>query len=125
MAYYETINLVASDTKPEINLTLKDNTTAATGLTLDPDDSTTWAVIDISDPSVTVKFRALGSSTILDTMTCVKVAPYANGACYMPWGATTLAVAAGTYEGEIELNYTSGAIMTLFDRLKFKVRADF
>ena len=45
--------------------------------------------------------------------------------CYMPWGATTLAVAAGTYEGEIELTYSTGAIWTLFDRLKFKVRADF
>ena len=125
MAYYETINLVASDTKPEINLTLKDNTTAAAGLTLDPDDSSTWALIDISDPAVTVKFRALGSTTVLDTMTCVKVAPYTNGVCYMPWGATTLDVAAGTYEGEISLTYTSGGILTLFDRLKFKVRDDF
>jgi len=116
---------VASDTKPEINLTLKDNTTAAAGLTLDPDDSTTWAVIDISDPSVTVKFRALGATTVLDTMTCIKVAPYTDGKCYMPWGATTLDVAAGTYEGEISLNYTAGGVLTLFDRMKFKVRADF
>ena len=125
MAYYDTINLVANDTKPEINLTLKDNTTAAAGLTLDPDESSTWALIDISDPAVTVKFRALGSSTVLDTMTCIKVAPYTTGACYMPWGADTLAVSAGTYEGEISLTYTSGGILTLFDRLKFKVRADF
>jgi|TARA_R100001530_G_scaffold88927_1_gene61925 hypothetical protein len=125
MAYYETINLVAGDTKPEINLTLKDSNTAATGLTLDPDDSDTWAVIDITDPTVKVKFRLLGASTILDTMTCVKVAPYTDGACYMPWGATTLDVAAGTYEGEIELTYVSGAILTLYDRLKFKVRDDF
>ena len=125
MAYYDTINLVANDTKPEINLTLKDNTTAATGLTLDPDDSATWAIIDISDPTITVKFRALGTTTVLDTMTCIKVAPYTNGACYMPQGATTLDVSAGTYEGEISLAYTSGGILTLFDRLKFKVRADF
>ena len=125
MAYYETINLVANDTKPEINLTLKDSNTAASGLTLDPDDSATWAIIDISDPTVTVKFRALGASTVLDTMTCVKVAPYTNGKCFMTWNATTLAVAAGTYEGEIELTYVAGGILTLFDRLKFKVRADF
>ena len=125
MAYYETINLVAGDTKPEINLTLKDSNTAATGLTLDPDDSDTWAVIDITDPTVKVKFRLLGASTILDTMTCVKVAPFTDGVCYMPWGATTLDVAAGTYEGEIELTYVSGAILTLYDRLKFKVRDDF
>tara|TARA_R100001530_G_C4283941_1_gene146323 strand:+ start:181 stop:558 length:378 start_codon:yes stop_codon:yes gene_type:complete len=125
MAYYETINLVSGDTKPEINLTLKDSNTAASGQTLDPDDSATWAVIDITDPTVRLKFRALGSSTILDTITCVKVAPYADGKCYVPWGSTTLDVAAGTYEGEVELTYASGAVLTLYDRLKFKVRADF
>ena len=125
MAYYDTINLVAGDTKPEINLTLKDSNSAASGLTLDPDDSSTWAVVDITNPTVKVKFRALGTSTILDTMPCVKVVPYTDGACYMPWGATTLDVSAGTYEGEIELTYSNGAIWTIFDRLKFKVRDDF
>ncbi len=125
MAYYETINLVAGDTKPEINLTLKDSNTAASGQTLDEDDSTTWAIIDITDPTIRVKFRLLGSSSILDTMTCVKVAPTTDGKCYMPWNATTLDVAAGTYEGEIELTYTGGGILTLYDRLKFKVRDDF
>ena len=125
MAYYDEIQVVANDTKPEINLTLKDSNTAASGQTLDPDASATWAPIDITAPTIKVKFRALGSSTVLDTMTCVKVAPTANGTCYMPWNATTLAVAAGTYEGEIYLTYTSGAILTLYDRLKFKVRDDF
>ena len=125
MAYYETINLVAGDTKPEINLTLKDSNTAVSGQTLDPDDSSTWAVIDITDPTIRVKFRLLGGTSILDTMTCVKVAPFTNGECYMPWNADTLDVAAGTYEGEVELTYTSGAILTLYDRLKFKVRDDF
>ena len=125
MAYYDEIQVVANDTKPEVNLTLKDANTAAAGLTLDPDDSSTWAPIDISDPTIRVKFRALGGSSILDTMTCIKIAPFTDGKCYMPWGSTTLAVAAGTYEGEIELTYSTGAIWTLFDRLKFKVRADF
>ena len=124
MAYYADINLVANDTKPEINLTLKDSNTAAAGLTLDPDDSDTWSAIDISDPAVTVKFRALGASTVLDTMTCIKTAP-TDGKCYMPWGADTLAVSAGTYEGEISLTYTAGGVLTLFDRLKFKIRDDF
>ena len=125
MAYYETINVVANDTKPEINLTLKDSATAASGQTLDPDDSSTWAIIDISDPTIRVKFRALGTSSVLDTMTCVKVAPTTDGKCYMPWNSGTLAVSAGTYEGEIELTYTDGSILTLFDRLKFKVRDDY
>ena len=124
MAYYEEINLVAGDTKPEINFTLKDSNTAASGQTLDPDDSATWGLIDITDPTVTVKFRALGASTVLATLATVKVSPTA-GTCYMVWGATTLDVAAGTYEGEISLTYTGGGILTLFDRLKFKIRDDF
>ena len=112
MAYYDEIQVVANDTKPEVNLTLKDANTAAAGLNLDPDDSSTWAAIDISDPTIRVKFRALGGSSILDTMTCIKIAPFTDGKCYMPWGSTTLAVAAGTYEGEIELTYSTGAIWT-------------
>ena len=125
MAYYDTINLVAGDSKPQINMTLRDSNTAADGFTLDPDDPSTWAVIDITDPTVRVKFRALGSTTILDTLVCVKVAPYTDGVCYMPWNLDTLDVAAGTYEGEIELTYTDGTVMTVFDKLKFKVRGDF
>jgi hypothetical protein len=125
MAYYETINLVAGDDKPEINLTLKDANTAAPGLILDPDDSDTWAPIDITEAAVNVKFRALGNSTVLDTLNCVRVAPFTSGICYMPWNLSTLDVAAGVYEGEIEIVYDNGRILTLFDKLKFKVRGDF
>ncbi len=124
MAFYPTINLVAGDDKPEINLTLRDSNVAAAGLTLDPADETTWNPIDLSDPTVRVKFRLLGATVILDTLTCVVVTA-AAGTCYMPWNPTTLDVAAGFYEGEIEITYTDGTVMTVFDRLKFKVRAQF
>lgn len=125
MAYYDTINLVAGDDKPEINLTLRDSNTAVSGMTLDPDDSSTWAPIDLTNAGVQVHFRLLGSTTILDTMICVRVAPYTDGVCYMPWNLTTLDVAAGTYEGEIEITFDDGRILTIFDKLKFKVRGDF
>ena len=125
MAYYETINLVAGDDKPEINFTLRDSNTAAAGATLDEDDATTWAPIDLTAQTVRVYFRALGGDTVLDTMTCGKSAPYTDGKCFMQWNATTLDVDAGTYEGEIELEDTSGKKLTIFDKLKFKVRADF
>lgn len=124
MAFYETINLVAGDDKPEINLTLKDSNKAAPGLTLDPDDSSTWDPIDLTDPTVTVEFRALGSTTLLDTLICTKVAPLVDGNCYMTWNLTTLDVPAGLYEGQIVLTYTNGRVMTLFDKLKFKVRSN-
>ena len=125
MAYYDTINLVAGDDKPEINFTLRDSNTAASGKVLDEDDPTTWASIDITDETIKVHFRLLGSSTILDTMTCGKHVPYTDGKCFMQWNLTTLDVDAGTYEGEIELEDTSGRKQTIFDKLKFKVRADF
>ena len=125
MSYYETINLVQGDDKPDIILTLKDANTALSGTILDPEDSSTWDPIDITDPTITVKFRKLGSETLLDTLSTTKVAPYTNGECYMTWNLTTLDVDEGKYEGEIVLTYTSGRVMTLFDRLKFKVRKDF
>ncbi len=125
MAYYDTINLVAGDDKPELNFTLRDSNTAATGKTLDEDDPTTWAPIDLTNQTIRVKFRSLGGDTVLDTMTCGKSAPYTDGKCFMQWNLTTLDVDAGTYEGEIELEDSSGKKQTIFDKLKFKVRADF
>lgn len=125
MAYYDTINLVAGDDKPEINFTLRDSNTAASGKVLDEDDPTTWASIDITNETIKVHFRLLGSSTILDTMTCGKHAPFIDGKCFMQWNPTTLDVDAGTYEGEIELEDTSGKKQSIFDKLKFKVRAGF
>ena len=125
MAYYETINLVAGDTKPELNFTLRDSNTAASGKTLDPDDPSTWEPIDLTNSTVKVRFRKLGDSTVLDTMTCGKHAPYSDGRVFMQWNPTTLEVPAGTYEGEIEITDSTDGVMTIFDKLKFKVRDDF
>jgi hypothetical protein len=129
MAYYDTINLVSGDDKPELNFTLRDSNTAATGATLDPDDATTWAPIDLSSQVVKLHFRPLGGTlenTTVNTMTCTVTAPATNGECIMQWNATTLDVDAGTYEAEIELtDSVSGRVQTIFDKLKFKVRDDF
>ena len=95
MAYYDTINLVAGDDKPDINLTLLDSNAAKAGSTLDPDDSTTWAPINLTNATVSVKFRLLGGTSILDTLTCV-ITSATDGECYAVWNATTLDVAAGT-----------------------------
>jgi len=124
MAYYDTINLVSGDDKPELNFTLRDSNTAAAGKTLDEDDATTWAPINLTGQTVRIKFRSLGGDAVLDTMTCGIIVA-ADGTCYMQWNATTLDVDAGTYEGEIELTDSAGKVLTIFDKLKFKVRADF
>jgi hypothetical protein len=125
MAFYDTIKLVAGDDKPELNFTLRDSNTAVAGQTLDPDDPSTWAPIDLTSQTIRVHFRDLGGDTILDTMLCAKQSPFTSGKCFMQWNATTLDVEAGTYEAEIELEDGSGNKQTIFDKLKFKIRDDF
>ena len=125
MAYFETIYLVSGDSKPEINFTLRDSHTPVVGKVLDPEDSTTWLPIDITGKIVKVQFKALGQSEVIDTMICGMIAPYTEGKCFMQWNDNTLDVPAGTYEGAIQLVDPSGRIQTVFDKLKFKVRASF
>ena len=125
MSYYETINLVSGDAKPELNFTLRDSNTAAVGFVLDETDPNTWRPIDITGQTIRVHFRLLGSTTILDSIICGRHAPYTEGKCFMQWNPTTLDVDAGTYEGEIELEDSTGAKQTIFDKLKFRIRNDF
>ena len=124
MAYFETINLVQGDTKPQLNFTLRDSKTAVAGKTLDEDDSSTWAIIDITGYSIELKFRAANSSTVLFTE-ALGITSASGGTCYMIWPADSLDVAAGIYEGELQLTDGSSKVQTVFDKLKFKVREQF
>ena len=124
MAYFETINLVQGDTKPQLNFTLRDSKTAVAGKTLDEDDSSTWAVINITGYSIELKFRALNSTTALFTET-LGITSAAGGTCYMIWPADSLDITAGIYEGELELTDGSSKVQTVYDKLKFKVREQF
>ena len=124
MAYFETINLVQGDTKPQLNFTLRDSKTAVAGKTLDEDDSSTWAIIDITGYSIELKFRAANSSTVLFTE-ALGITSGSAGTCYMIWPADSLDVAAGIYEGELQLTDGSSKVQTVYDKLKFKVREQF
>ena len=123
MAYSDTLNFVVGDTLPELNFTLKDSNTAATGQTLDPENSNTWAPIDITGATVKLRVRAIGSTTINATINTV-VTNGTAGTCAtdMPLAAFP---SAGVYEGEIEISFASGGIQTVDDLIKFKVRDDF
>ena len=124
MAYFETINLVQGDTKPQLNFTLRDSKTAVAGKTLDEDDSSTWAIIDITGYSIELKFRAANSSTVLFTE-ALGITSASGGTCYMIWPADSLDVPAGIYEGELQLTDGSSKVQTVYDKLKFKVREQF
>jgi len=132
MAYYDTINLVAKDTKPDLEFTLRDSNKAAPNKRLDEDDPSTWAPYDLSEAntSVVVKFRELGGSSIIDTLDAM-ITDGIAGQCSMKWGPSgsvngkhTLNVPAGTYEAEIQVTI-DGHTQTVVDRFKFKVRSNF
>lgn len=123
MAYSSTIKLVVGDTLPELNFTLKDSNTAASGKTLDEEDNTTWAPVNLSGGSVKLRIREVGQTTVLSTITATLSSP-STGECSLifPSGTWT---SAGTFEGEIEFTKSDGNIQTVQDFIKFKVRDDF
>ena len=124
MAYFETINLVQGDTKPELNFTIRDSATAVSGKTLDEDDSSTWEIINITGYTIKLKFKALTSSTVLFTESLAIISG-SGGTCSMIWPADSLDITAGIYEGELELTDGSSKVQTVYDKLKFKVREQF
>ena len=70
MAYSDTLNLVTGDTLPELTFTLKDSNTAASGLTLDQNNSATWEPINVTGATVKLRLRELGSTSVKSTLTC-------------------------------------------------------
>ena len=126
MAYYDSINLVKGDDLPQLEITLRDSNTAASGQTLDVGDPTTWAAIDLTDVNaVRLKFRKIGTSTLVATISFTRVAPYTDGKVTMDWGSTALDDGYGDYEGEIEITYDNGKVLTVPDLFKFIIRDQF
>ena len=123
MAYSDTIKLVVGDTLPELTFNLKDSNTAASGATLDVEDSTTWAPVNLTGGSVKLRIREVGKTTVLSTITATLSAPSA-GTCTLIFPSGTWSTA-GTFEGELEFTKSDGNIQTVQDLIKFKVRDDF
>jgi len=123
MAYSQTLQLVTGDTLPELTFTLKDSNTAASGLTLDQNNSATWAPINVTGATVKLRLRALGSTTVKSTLTC-SITNGSAGKVATDFPAGTLDTA-GTFEGELELTFPNGGKQTVHDLIKFKVRSDF
>jgi|TARA_X000000950_G_scaffold287353_1_gene399300 hypothetical protein len=123
MAYSDTIKLVVGDNLPELTFTLKDSNTAASGQTLDAENSDTWAPINLSSGSVKLRIREVGQTTVLSTITATLSDP-SNGQCTLIFPNNTW-TSSGTYEGELEFTKSDGNIQTVQDLIKFKVRDDF
>ena len=74
MAYSTTIKVVVGDTHPELNFTLRDSNTAASGKTLDAEDPTTFAPINLTGATTRVRIRKIGTTNIVATITCTNTA---------------------------------------------------
>jgi hypothetical protein len=123
MAYSSTIKLVTGDTSPELNFSLKDSNTAASGYTLDEENSDSWAPVAITGGTVKLRIREVGSTSITETVTCT-ITSGSGGTCAAVF-STSAFPSAGTYEGEIEFTNSAGKIQTVQDFIKFIVREDF
>ena len=106
----ERIKLVQGDTRPYVRVTLKD----LDGLP-----------IDVSTADVLFKFRAAGSTTTLFQTPCTKQSGGHDGVVVFSFPSGALNVDPGPYEGEIEIDFGAGDIQTVYDLLKFTVRAQF
>lgn len=107
----EVIRIVQGDTKPDITLTLTDQVTG------DPIDVSAGGTI------VRVKFRSAGSEEAPSIITCTKV-DAVNGVVRFDFAGNVLDIEPGMYEAEVEVDF-SGATHTVYDVLKFRVRAEF
>ncbi len=123
MAYLTTIDLVQGDQLPEIEITLKDSNTAATGQTLDPDDATTFAALDLTDGSVRMRVRQVGQTSLIDTLLGT-VTNATEGKVTFVFDSDTLDTT-GVLEGEIEFTDSNSRTQTVVDLIKFKVRSQF
>lgn len=106
------IKLVSGDDKPNITVTLTDET----------DNS----AIDLSDAdtAVYVRFRESGTTTTLATIACTKT-DAANGVVTFDFSGGVLdGLDAGAYEGEIEIDF-NGTKHTVYELIRFRVREEF
>lgn len=106
----EKIKLVQGDTRPQVKVTLTDDTTG------DP--------IDLGTGTVRMRFRAAGDSTVLSTLVGT-IVNSVGGVVVFSWPDGALNVDAGDYEGEIEITFADTTVQTVYDLLKFKLREQF
>ena len=108
----DVIRLTAGDDKPLIVVTLTDD------LTGQPID------LSLSTTVVSVKFRKAGTTTLLSTISCVKLSSGTTGQVQFGFSGGVLDVEPGMYEGQIVVNF-NGDDQSVYDTLRFTVRDKF
>jgi hypothetical protein len=108
----DVIRLVQGDDKPDVTLQLQDERTE------------TAVDLSAATTSVSVKFRQVGTTTVLGTISCTKI-DAVNGIVQFDFSSGVLDdIDAGMYEGEVIISF-NGLIHTAYDPVRFRVREDF
>ena len=123
MAYSDTVDLVQGDTLPKLKFTLKYSAEAATGYSLDPDDPTTWAPINLTGATVRLRIREVGSTTVKSTLT-MAITSATTGEVETDFPTGTLDTA-GVFEAEIEATFVDNSVQSVHELIKLKVREAF
>lgn len=122
--YSHTIKLVEGDTLPELFIKLKDaNAGEPNANNYDPENPNTWATIMLTGASVKLKIRKQGSTTLKTEIDC-DVWDAVNGQILVAFPDGTWDEG-GTFEGEVEVTFSTGGKQTVHSLIKFKVRGDF
>ena len=108
----DVIRVVKGNTKPDIIVTLTDD---STGAPIDLSAGTT---------TVSVKFRKQSTTTVLSTISCGKVSGGSTGKVQFDFAGGVLNVDPGMYEGEVTINF-NGNLQTVYDLISFRVRDNF
>lgn len=108
-----TIYLVQGDTGPQIFITV---TREDTGL-----------AVDVSSGTARLKVRKKGTDTVLFTLVASDVGSnLEEGKLYFSLDGGQLAtIAAGNYEGELELTLADSTVETVYERVDIVIREDF
>jgi len=108
-----TIYLVQGDTGPQIYITVTREDTGA--------------AVDVSGGSARLKVRKKGTDTLSFTLSASDVGDnLENGKLYFSLDGGQLAtIAAGNYEGEVEMTLSDGIVETVYERVDLVIREDF
>lgn len=106
------IKLVSGDNLPNVQVTLTNETT---GLPIDLSPANTL---------ITVKMRALGTTTVLATLQGSLVNTGTDGLMQFGFPGSALNVPAGAYEFQISVSF-NGNIETVYETLKAQIRTAF
>lgn len=87
----------------------------------------TGNAIDVSGGSAKLKVRKKGETSLSFTLTASDVGQnLSEGKLYFsPDGDQLTAIAAGNYEGEVEITLSNGTVETVFEPVDIVIREDF